>query len=1039
MFYPRKNEAVLDEQLFKNPSSEYRGAPFWAWNKKLSHEDITHGLQQMKDMGMGGAHLHCRTGLDTPYLGDEFMDYISFANQKGKEMDLITYLYDEDRWPSGAGGGFVTKDKQHRIRFLVFSPREIPEGEVPESKTLTSSGQAVRSADRTLLGKYQIKLKDGFLWEYKRLGPNETEEEGFSSWYAYLEISGNNPWFNNQAYIDTLDKKAIKRFLEVTHERFYEKIGEEFGNSIPSIFTDEPQFCHKNALGRADEQNEIILPFTDDLEESYQREYKASLLDYLPELFWDLPDEKVSVTRYRYHDHVCERFTEAFTDQIGAWCRSHKIALTGHVAEEPSLWSQTAMVGEAMRSYRSFGMVGVDMLCDFREISTVKQAGSAARQLGHEGVLSELYGVTNWDFDFSGHKLQGDWQAALGVTLRVHHLNWMTMAGEAKRDYPAAIGYQSPWYREYSYIENYFSRLNTVLTRGKAQVKVGVIHPIESYWLYWGTEEKTADIRDELEKNFENLIHWLLFGLVDFDFIAESLLPELNSMDDLTRKTFGVGKMEYDVIVVPGMKTIRQSTLSRLEKFQALGGTVIFTGEVPDHVDAVPSLEALRFSKKCKTTPFSKRSLLMALHEFRMIDVRTADGKRTENLISQIRLDGNKKWVFLSHVYPMKNPDIPREEEVTISIMGNWIPQEYHALTGEILECSYWQSETETFIRKKIYDQDSLLISLTPGVNIQTQGLSEEKNEKRELLLPQKTSYTLEEPNVLVLDMAEYRLDGGEWNESEELLRIDNQCRRACSYPLRMEAYAQPWVQDDSEGHLHTLDLRFHICTKAEVTDAQLALENPELAVIWLNGTPVKTEVNGYYVDASIKKIPLPQLKPGCNELVVTYRYGAKVDIEVLYLLGTFGVEVRGRDCCLTKAMPELLFGDITRQGLPFYGGNMQYKLKIDCPKDLKNVKIAVPQFRNPVIKVQADGEDKGYLAFSPYELKLGNLKKGEHEIVLTAFGNRINTFGTLHNCDRTENWFGPNAWRTEGIKWAYEYQLKESGILIQPRLYYES
>lgn len=60
-----------------------------------------------------------------------------------------------------------------------------------------------------------------------------------------------------------------------------------------------------------------------------------------------------------------------------------------------------------MRSYRSFEIPGIDMLCDRRELSTAKQAESAVHQFGREGMTSELYGVTNWDFDFRGHKLQG--------------------------------------------------------------------------------------------------------------------------------------------------------------------------------------------------------------------------------------------------------------------------------------------------------------------------------------------------------------------------------------------------------------------------------------------------------------------------------------------------------------------------------------------------------------------------------------------------------------------------------------------------------
>lgn len=97
-------------------------------------------------------------------------------------------------------------------------------------------------------------------------------------------------------------------------------------------------------------------------------------------------------------------------------------------------------------SYENFGMPGVDMLCDRRELSTLKQAQSVARQQGREGVMCELYGVTGWTFDFRNHKLSGDWQAALGVTFRVPHLTWMSMEGEGKRDYPACIGRHSPWY-----------------------------------------------------------------------------------------------------------------------------------------------------------------------------------------------------------------------------------------------------------------------------------------------------------------------------------------------------------------------------------------------------------------------------------------------------------------------------------------------------------------------------------------------------------------------------------------------------------------
>lgn len=35
MLYKKRDEEILKDELFKNPTKEYRGAPFWAWNTNL--------------------------------------------------------------------------------------------------------------------------------------------------------------------------------------------------------------------------------------------------------------------------------------------------------------------------------------------------------------------------------------------------------------------------------------------------------------------------------------------------------------------------------------------------------------------------------------------------------------------------------------------------------------------------------------------------------------------------------------------------------------------------------------------------------------------------------------------------------------------------------------------------------------------------------------------------------------------------------------------------------------------------------------------
>ena len=109
MLYPKNQQAQLSDDLFKNPTCEYRGTPFWAWNGKLSRDELLRQIQIFKKMGLGGFHMHVRTGMDTPYLNDEFMGFIQFCIEAAQKEDMLAWLYDEDRWPSGTAGGRETE------------------------------------------------------------------------------------------------------------------------------------------------------------------------------------------------------------------------------------------------------------------------------------------------------------------------------------------------------------------------------------------------------------------------------------------------------------------------------------------------------------------------------------------------------------------------------------------------------------------------------------------------------------------------------------------------------------------------------------------------------------------------------------------------------------------------------------------------------------------------------------------------------------------------------------------------------------------
>ncbi len=1023
MLYPRSNDETLSRELFENPTSEYRGAPFWAWNCTLEKDELLRQLDVLKQMGLGGAHMHVRTGMATPYLSDEHMALIKACVEKCRDEKMLAWLYDEDRWPSGAAGGLLTKDERYRARHLLMTP-------VPYGAAKQDSGnlgeRIVRSEKGYLLACYDVVLDDnGCLTSAARIG-EEDEAQG-RKWYAYVETNLPSPWFNDQTYANTLDKATMQCFIEITYERYLETVGSDFGKVVPAIFTDEPQFSRKETLSFANDLSDVVLPWTDDLPQTFRAAYQEDLVGHLPELIWELPEEKVSVVRYHYHDHIAERFSEAFADQCGKWCGEHGLMLTGHMMEEPTLESQTAALGEAMRSYRGFQLPGVDMLCSRIELTTAKQTQSAVHQYGRSGMVSELYGVTGWAFDFRGHKLHGDWQAALGVTVRVPHLSWVSMKGEAKRDYPASINYQSPWWKDYAYVEDHFARVNTALTRGKPLVRVGVIHPVESYWLHWGPAEQTHGVREQMDTHFQNLTRWLLTGSIDFDFVCESLLPSLCSEASAPLR---VGEMAYDAIVVPGCETLRSSTLDRLEAFQNAGGKLIFLGDAPTLADAVPSGRGKALWQKSRHISYSCEALLSALDDERIVDIRNADGSRTSNLVHQLRRDGHSLWLFIAHCCEPYSKDIPVGQEVRITINGSFGAQIWDTQTGQVRPANASIRKGKTVIHAKLYDYDSLLVKLDEG---RENAPAEEAPTRpmRRIAVADLVDYTLDEPNAYLLDKAEYALDHEPYQPAEELLRADNALRIKLGWPTRECSVAQPWTVKEEKA-AHTVRLRFNVISRMEA-DVHLALEDANDAQIAFNGVIVSAKPEGWFVDKSIGKIALGKLLIGQNIIEVTMPFGRRTNVEWCYLLGDFGVAIAGEHREIVPRAERLGFSDVTAQTLPHYTGNIRYEIPFTSRGG--SVRLTIPHYSGAGMRVEIDGTFMGHVVYPPYVMELGKLAAGEHRLAVTLLGNRENAFGPLHRANLVDTWIGPDAWRTKDAAWSESYWLTKNGIRTAPWL----
>ncbi|MCQ2771063.1 MAG: hypothetical protein MJ236_04610, partial [Clostridia bacterium] len=237
MLYPKNKESSLSADLFKNPTSEYRATPFWAWNGELKSDLLEKQIESLKEMGFGGFHMHVRVGLSTPYLSDEFMKCVSDCVNKAKKENMYAWLYDEDRWPSGFAGGLNTKKEENRQKFIKFTKipynddylvlkcdKDIATNDVPQSKySLLQCFDIIFDANKKMVSYEVIDIYDR---------PNGEK------WFAYLETAKNSPYYGGYTYCDTLKKSTIEDFIEITHEKYKSVVGDEFGKTVSAIFCD---------------------------------------------------------------------------------------------------------------------------------------------------------------------------------------------------------------------------------------------------------------------------------------------------------------------------------------------------------------------------------------------------------------------------------------------------------------------------------------------------------------------------------------------------------------------------------------------------------------------------------------------------------------------------------------------------------------------------------------------------------------------------------------------------------------------------------
>ncbi|MHC1694188.1 MAG: glycosyl hydrolase [Eubacteriales bacterium] len=511
---------------------DYKSIPFWSWNDKLDPEELRRQIRQMKEAGIGGFFMHARGGLQTEYLGEDWMDVTGHCIDEAEKQDMNAWCYDENGWPSGFAGMKLLEDRANWAHYVTCEKKA--------------------SFDKDALAVYVLSGGDII----RVLGDNGAAE------YICLYDK------TNSSVVDILNPVVVKKFIDETHELYYARFSSQFGKFMLGFFTDEPQYFRWDTA------------FTPVILDAYKKEYGEDVLDTLGALFVDC--NQFGRLRFRYWRLMNKLFVTSFAKQIYDWCEEHGCKLTGHAVEESALFAQMWCCAGVMPFYEYEHIPGIDWLG--RDISSElspRQVSSAAMQLGKKQVLTETFACTGWDVTPAELKRIAEWQYVNGVNLMCQHLYPYSIRGQRKRDHPAFFSEHTPWFEQFRHFNDYFTALGYMLAESEEAADVAVLHPMHSAYLTYNRAADASSVA-ELENSFRTLIENLGAANVGHHYIDELLLEKYGDVRD---GKLVMGQRSYSVVVIPEMAGLDSSTAQLLRRFAQAGGKFSLQGKIPHLVD----------------------------------------------------------------------------------------------------------------------------------------------------------------------------------------------------------------------------------------------------------------------------------------------------------------------------------------------------------------------------------------------------------------------------------------------------------------------
>ena len=774
----------------------------------------------------------------------------------------------------------------------------------------------------------------------KNLVYKRTEDFDGDRARVVLEKDGYTYYYDvNELYVDLLNPKVTERFIHEIYDTYAEKCGQK----IEGFFTDEPQLIRYPGFP----WSVITVP-------EFKERYGYDLIPNIPSLFFEVGD--YNKVRFDYWKMTTEQFSENYFKQIYDWCEAHGYKLTGHLVGEEVMDFIIPTNGACMPHYEYFQIPGMDWLGrPIADWNTPRALGSVAAQLGKKQVLSETFALTGHNVSHGELKRIYEWQMVRGINLLCTHLEGYSNRGIRKRDYPAAIYYQQPWWDDVKVFFDTVSRIGMILGEGKHMSDTLVIHPMSTAWcMYNGYVENRDRVKDirAFDERFTALTRALEDKHILFDLGDEIIMERHGRVED---GCLVIGQMKYKRVIIPEHTVFFENTERLIEEFRNAGGEITTVEDIP----ANPITEVNRL------TYMMRKHDDFTVHYFvnsdpteitatiksgnLVLDPATGEtspfsGKHTFGPYESLMLidDGGKQ--------------VPSEEksESRLSLLGEWELEgaSYNSITLD--RCDY-------YLDGELIAEGGYVLDILPRVNAKRRPVNVRQIYRFMVEeMPEGEIYlTTETPEIFDIKVNGHTLkkcDAGDFR--------DISFRRL---PMRELVVVGENV----------IELECNICQSKKILDH---IDNSWVCETMTNCLSYDIEIEPIYIVGD---------------------FGVKITGEITELeRGAYRVKdnvpTGGHSFAITRAPKTVVAEKLDLSGYPQFAGTLTLKRTVNIADT--NTRVTLTGRGLNSIHLSVNGREVGVRMFGPYDVSLSDhLVPGENEIKLTVVNNLRNMQGPTH------------------------------------------